>query len=86
MARNIDEWDDGGTPMWRMRHARPAVILDARRSGKGSAGLAGGKPRRGKRLTFGQSALLLVFAGFILPLAIVVAHAWVGWQLGPGTS
>ena len=71
MARNIDEWDDGGTPMWHVRHARPAVIVDARR----------------KRLTFGQCALLLVFAGFVLPLLVLVvglsamgaAHAWFGW-------
>lgn len=73
MARDFDGdgWDDGGTPMWRSRHARPAVILDGRR----------------RRLTFGQCALLIVFAGFVLPLAIVVvglsamgvAHAWLGW-------
>ena len=59
MASNFDGWDDGGTPMWRssQRFQRQQnVILDGRR----------------QRATFLQMAVLAIFAGFVLPLGIVV--------------
>jgi hypothetical protein len=54
-----DDFDDGGTPMWRARHA--PRIIDVTPTTY--------RPRR--RMKFGRALVLIFLAGYVGPFAIL---------------